>query len=478
MEKLRLSDNQRYFIKENGEPLIWLADTVWTMPQRLKWDDIDYYMRTRKSQGYTVLQIVALDPERDEEMRNPAGEKALIDDDATKPNEEYFKYLDWIIDKALEYGFYILLLPVWGQLVVGDSWGGETFEKTITKENAYFFGEWIGKRYQNKKHILWCLGGDRQPVHKGTSYKDVWRQMAEGLAKGVTGRDLKYNEESPYWEELLITYHTCYEMETGKCSTMSYWTDEEKWIRFIMLQSGHGLEIPNYDLVKTEYERDHVMPVWDGEPAYEMMPTSWPVVENFHNEWMVRKRAYWSLFAGAFGHTYGHASVWCSVSEKERDKMAKYTWYEALKSKGAGQMKVLRDFMEAMKLYECIPYQEAFVDEAGNENIDEHIQVCIHKDHKYLLAYCPYGQTFTINANILSSDSAYLWWFNPRNGECTANSVRIDNCRREVTLAAPSSGKEEDWVLILKAEDGEMPVKAKNYGDEEEKKQAKKVFGW
>ena len=94
MEKLKISKNQRYFETESGKPFVWIADTAWTIPQRMKWDDISYYMKKRKSQGFTVLQIVALDPERDLEMRNPAGEKALIDDDLTKPNEQYFKYLD------------------------------------------------------------------------------------------------------------------------------------------------------------------------------------------------------------------------------------------------------------------------------------------------------------------------------------------------------------------------------------------------
>ena len=64
MEKLRVSENGRYFVKADGTPFVWVADTTWTMPQRLKWDDAEYLMQVRKSQGFTVLQIVALDPER------------------------------------------------------------------------------------------------------------------------------------------------------------------------------------------------------------------------------------------------------------------------------------------------------------------------------------------------------------------------------------------------------------------------------
>ena len=53
----------------------------------------------------------------------------------------------------------------------------------------------------------------------------------------------------------MITYHSCHEMETGECSTMSYWTDEEAWISFIMLQSGHGLNIKNWEIVKPDRRR-------------------------------------------------------------------------------------------------------------------------------------------------------------------------------------------------------------------------------
>ena len=315
MEKLRISENRRYFVTADGKPFTWIADTDWTIPQRLKWDDVEYLMKKRKSQGFTVLQIVALDPERDMEMHSPSGEKALLNDDPDTPNERYFEYLDWILDKAESYGFYVLLLPVWGQLVVGSDWSGCTYEKTITEENAYRYGRWIGNRYREKNHILWCLGGDRQPIHDGVDYKNVWRRLAEGIAKGVLGQDLKYNQPDDAWKDVLMTYHACHEMQTGECSTMSYWTDEEAWIDFIMLQSGHGLTPKNYELVEKEYSRKKVMPVWDGEPAYEMMPTSWPITPETktHGSWMTRKRAYWSLFSGAFGYTYGHASVWCCV---------------------------------------------------------------------------------------------------------------------------------------------------------------------
>ena len=94
-------------------------------------------MNQRLVQGFTALQIVALDPERDVDMRDPAGNPALIDGDLGRPNPDYFAYLDGLLEMAEQMGLYVLLLPVWGQLVVGEDWGGRTYPRTVTADNAY-----------------------------------------------------------------------------------------------------------------------------------------------------------------------------------------------------------------------------------------------------------------------------------------------------------------------------------------------------
>ena len=493
MDQLRISDNHRYFIKEDGSRFVWLADTVWTMPQRLKWDDADYLMKIRKSQGFTVLQIVALDPERDQQMRTPAGEPALIQGDLNQPNEAYFSYLDQILDRAEAYGFHVLLLPVWGQLVVGDNWGGEIFEKTVTEDKAYAYGEWIGNRYKNRKNILWCLGGDRQPIHKGVDYKNVWRRLAEGLAKGVLNQNLSYNKDHEAWEKLPLTYHACHEMETGKCSTMSYWDDGEAWISFIMLQSGHGLAPKNYELVKKEYDRNsesdvnrnilvRTMPVWDGEPAYEEMPTTWPPSEGgFHGSWMVRKRAYWSLLSGSFGHTYGHASVWCSISEREKNEPGWFSggssWLEAIHSEGSRQMKYLRDFMEAVDLAELIPAQE-ILDAKVETDLNYHKQAAYIISQQLYCVYFPQKDTVTLKFSDKKKKPVQMAWWNPKTGQTFAEEACICSSKGLLTVETPDGEPEQDWILFL---GNQVPkVVSGIYLNEanDSTKEAKKVFDW
>ncbi|URZ17284.1 DUF4038 domain-containing protein [Clostridium felsineum] len=487
MDKLRISKNKRYLVNQNNKPFIWLADTDWTIAQRLKWDDVEYLMQKRKSQGFTVLQIVALDPEQDREMRNPVGEKALLNNSLDTPNEKYFQYLDWILDKAEEYGFYVLLLPVWGELVVGHNWMGEFSEKIITEQNAYEYGKWIGNRYKNRKNIIWCLGGDRQPIHLEVDYKKVWRNMAEGIAKGVLDKNLKYNKNSDAWKELLITYHPCHEAETGKCSTMSYWTDDDTWISFITIQSGHGVTPKNYELVKAEYCREKYMPVFDGEPAYEKMPTTWPAKpSDFHDECIIRKRAYWSLFAGSFGHTYGHASVWCMISDKEKDSLRKYSWFEALDHPGAWQIKILRDFLESRDLSQCIPAQEILIEQSkkSEDIIDEHIQACIETNGRFTCIYFPSGGEETINLSKFKKDNLQMWWFNPRDGKCySQENIILENPISlprvfNGKIVTPTCGYKQDWICIIENKDNDstIPGKAQFYGEMPIPPEVRKVF--
>lgn len=482
MDKLKISHNKRYFVTKDNRPFIWVADTAWTLPQRIKWDDAEYYMKKRKSQGFTVLQIVALDPERDVEIHNPVGDKALIDDDLSKPNEKYFEYLDWIINKAEEYGFYVLLLPVWGQMVVGENWMNQTFPKTVNEENAYEYGRYIGERYRNRNHILWCLGGDRQPIHKGIDYKNVWRRMAEGLAKGILNKNLEYNKNPEIWEELLITYHPCFEAETGECSTMSYWDDSESWISYIMVQSGHGISVKNYQIIEKEYNRKKTMPVWDGEPAYEKMPTTWPVVETFHEDWIVRKRAYWSLFAGSFGHTYGHASMWCSISERERNHLTQYSWIEALDHEGANQIKILRDFMESVNLEKCRPCQEVLMEQKDNEDVlDEHIQATFNEEELKMYIYFPSGGNEKIDLSGFNGNKVKMWWFLPKTGKFDIDNTMILKSDKAIRISTPTNGEGNDWICIIEVlkENEELPIKRKVYFSEEfPDNEPSKVFEW
>ena len=67
-----------------------------------------------------------------------------------------------------------------------------------------------------------------------------------------------------------------------------------------------------YDKTRADYDRVPVKPVLDGEPVYEDHPVAFDAQQPgpLDREPTCGAPLYWDLFSGAFGHTYGHHSVW------------------------------------------------------------------------------------------------------------------------------------------------------------------------
>ena len=173
--KLKVSDNKRFLIHEDGTPFFYLGDTGWELFHRLNKAETEKYLENRRAKGFTVIQAVALAELDGLNTPNAEGNKPLLDNDPLKPNEAYFAHVDWVIRKAQEKGICIGLLPTWGDKV-DKRWGVGPI--IFNKENAYKYGQWIGNRYKDYPNIIWINGGDREG---GGDNKPVWDALAEGI---------------------------------------------------------------------------------------------------------------------------------------------------------------------------------------------------------------------------------------------------------------------------------------------------------
>ncbi|MHC5539262.1 apiosidase-like domain-containing protein, partial [Singulisphaera rosea] len=171
----RVSDNHRDLIDQFGKPFFYLGDTAWELFHRLDRDEADFYLKTRASQGFTVIQAVVLAEFSGLDLPNAYGHVPLEGKDPTRPIEAYFQHVDHIVDRAEALGLVIGMLPTWG-----DKWNKKwgVGPEVFTPENAAVYGEFLGKRYKDKP-IVWILGGDR-PVDNDR-HKSIVRAMAVGL---------------------------------------------------------------------------------------------------------------------------------------------------------------------------------------------------------------------------------------------------------------------------------------------------------
>lgn len=425
MKRLQISANRRYLVFEDGHPFFWLGDTAWELFHRLREEEADFYLENRRAKGFTVIQAVALAEFDGLNTPNAYGEKPLIGNDPLHPNEAYFSYVDRLLARAAQKGLFIGFLPTWGDKLelLAHGKGPVIFNP----DNARQYGAWLGRRYRDCENLIWVNGGDRSG---GGNNGVIWHALAEGIK----------SEDSNH----LMTFHP---WGGGNGHSSSEWFHGSAWLDFNLAQSGHERrDLPNYELIASDYRRQPPKPCLDGEPRYEDHPVNWKPDElGYFNDYDVRQAAYWGLFAGAFGHTYGAHPVWQMCGERHQPiTFARRDWRQALDLPGAYQMGYARRLMESRPMLERVPDQ-SLVAEARLGG--EHIRAT--RGPGYAFVYLPTGGKVRVQTASFGGSQLRAWWFDPRLGKSTRLGILAQ--RPEMEFNAPSSGPQQDWVLVLDA---------------------------
>lgn len=422
MSKLQVSENRRFLCREDGSPFFWLGDTAWELFHRLDREAAEHYLRVRAEQGFTVIQAVALAELDGLNTPNPYGDLPLEGNDPARPNDAYFRHVDWVVDAAAARGLHLGLLPTWGDKV-NRKWG--VGPEVFTPENARAYGAFLGRRYRDKP-VVWINGGDRNP--EAEHHAPIFRALAAGLAEGDGGNPL-------------MTYHPM-----GGATSAAFFHDDP-WLDFNMLQSGHSRrDIDNYRMITADYARTPVKPCLDGEPCYEDHPVNWKDENGYFEAYDVRKAAYGALFAGAHGHTYGCQPVW-QMWEPGREKVShvRRSWREALSLPGATQMRHAKNLLLSRPFFDRVPDPSLLVSEAGTGT--EYVAATRASDGGYAFVYTASGRPVTVRLDRLSGDTINAAWYDPRTGASTP--IGAFTGRAEPEFIPPSRGDGSDWVLVL-----------------------------
>jgi hypothetical protein len=435
LPRLKVSDNHRFLVTEDGRPFFYLGDTAWELFHRANRVDAERYLRTRADQGFTVIQAVALAELDGLNVPNANGHTPLLGDDPARPDvkdgpaNDYWDHVDFIVERANALGLYVGFLPTWG-----DKWNKKwgVGPEVFTPQNAEAYGEWLGRRYRDAG-VIWILGGDR-PVESET-HEEINRAMARGLRRGDGGAHL-------------VTLHP-----TGGTGS-AQWFHDEAWLDFNMRQNGHAPEFTGrYDQTRADYDRAPAKPVLDGEPMYEDHPVSFDARKLGHSIAAdVRRPLYWDLFGGACGHTYGHHSVWQMwTTDREPVNSPLMPWTEALSQPGAVQMRHARALLESRPFLSRVPDAGIVVEDRVPTSVPGagryHFAATRDASGSYAMVYAPVGRSFKVRMEKIAGARVRAWWFNPRDGRATAIGVFSNEGERE--FSPPDKGEMLDWVLVL-----------------------------
>lgn len=432
---LRVSDNRRFLVDATGKPFFYLGDTAWELFHRLNRDEAERYLRDRAAKGFTVIQCVAIAELDGHTDPNPYGHLPLVDLDPARPatvegpQNDYWDHADFIVDRANSLGLTVGFLPTWGRYWHDDVRQGKPI---FDEHSAETYGEWLGKRYKDAG-LIWILGGDRHVENPAQAA--VIKAMARGLKNGDAGSHL-------------ITFHP-----RGGGTSAEYFHNDD-WLSFNMRQNGHGTEFTGrYDQTRADYDRTPIKPVLDGEPIYEDHPIAFNAKQLGHSiSADVRRPLYWDLFSGAFGHTYGHHSVW-QMWRPGRTPINNplLPWHEAINQPGALQMQHARWLLESRPILTRVPDDSVIVEDAVVTSVPGagryRFVATRDESRTYAMVYAPIGRPLTVRMDAIRGGPVIAWWFNPRDGQATMVGEFPNSGTR--IFVPPNPGELLDWILVL-----------------------------
>lgn len=431
---LQISENGHYFMDGKGNPFFWLGDTGWILFNKLTREEACHYLDVRTEQGFNIVQVMVIPTVT---TSNIYGDSALVNGNVSRPvvtegnsfenpeEYDYWDHIDYVIEEAAKRRIYVALVPVWGiNMRAG----------LVNVEQGRSIGQFVAKRYRDVTNIIWINGGDDY----GSDSTSVWNAIGESLRE--------------YDPNHLITFHPY-----GRTQS-SWWFHDTGWLDFNMFQSGHRRydqdDTPhnygedNWRYVQTDFNLLPTRPTLDGEPSYENIPQG--IHDLTQPRWKddaVRRYAYWSVFAGSAGHTYGHNSVFPFISPNDRFPGIdpQDYWTEGIKAPGAQQLIHLKNLMLSHPYFERIPDQSLVNDGCQGERYD---YIIATRGNTYAFLYTYNGKKIAVNMGKIEGKKVNASWYNPRNGE----TIKIGKFANTGVQEFDPPGKVEngnDWVLIL-----------------------------
>jgi len=463
--ELQASENGHTIEHADGTPFLWLGDTAWGMFQQLTREDVDLYLDDRKQLGFTVIQSVAFwYPHGGGMGRGPhnaanayghrpftgtdddpnTAEPLVVEGGSPESPNDYWDNADYVVEAVRKRGMYLALLPTWGRAYITLQFRG--VHQEFTAGEAKTFGAFLGARYRREPHIVWVLGGDARAHFKRndenqnpveSDNRHVFRAMAEGIAKGVTGQDLAWNSTDPAWDQLFMTYHP----DGDSAYNSSNWFHGDAWL------DANGVEVWRevdevYSTMLGDFElANPAKPSLFLEGSYEF--GSYRHVCGWVTPVRLRRQVYHTFFAGGAGHTYGAGPIW-AMRGTGGDYNCGYTWKQALAFPGAAQFaRVAKAFLLEHNWAEWIP--DGYVI-AGSVGEGDSLRTGVtNRSRNMALVYFSNNSQTTIKNTLVEPASAY--WIDPRNGQ----TVQADSFKRDETRDIRPPWGWEDALLVLRA---------------------------
>jgi hypothetical protein len=415
---VKVSENHRYLIDQNGRPFLIAGDSPQTILGRMTIEDAEFYFTNRQRYGVNALWVHVMCRENETchaDGTTPDGIVPFFGHDLSMPNPAYFERLDTMLKLAAEHGVTFFLTPA-------ETSGWLDALRTGGAEKAFAYGEYLGHRYENFPNIVWMHGNDFQTWQDP---KDD--ELVLAVARGIASKDHNH-------------IHT-----TELNYTDSISSDDSRWDAMTQL-NGVYTYYPSYAGVLREYNQKDIKPIFLEETNYEFEHGEAGSPLN------LRRQEYWAMLSGAAGQLYGSLITWTLPSD----------WKLMLDTPGIAHFAHMRRFFAEHDWQDLAPDQEHRTGIAGYGisspagagliTKDTYSTAARTADGRLAIAYLPNYREISVDLSRLAGP-VRAHWYDPTNGRhLQISETPFPNIGTK-NFAPPgkNSGGDEDWVLELEA---------------------------
>ena len=413
---LHVEAGKRYLVDAAGTPFLMLGDSPWSLIVQLTREEVDQYLDDRRARGFNTLLVNLIEHHfSNNPPKNAYGNGPfLTPGDFSTPNELYFAHADWVIQRAADKGFLLLLVPSYlGYNGGNEGWYSEMVANGSTKLREY--GRYLGRRYSGFSNILWTHGGDYNPPNKA-----LIREIAAGI------RDFDTRS--------LMSAHCAPETAAA-----DYW-GSESWLQVNNVYTYNAV----YSASLTQYARADAKPFFFLEGRYENEA-------NEGTEQRVRVQAYHALLSGAAGQVFGNNPIWHFNGPGLYP--TSLTWQQALNGRGSQSMSHVRTLFAPRSWWTLQPDASNTTLTAGLSSGQDRAVAARASDRSFAIAYMPSVRTVTMNLSQLAGPNVNARWYDPANGSYTAVTGSPFPAAGSQTFrpAGNNTSNFGDWALVLES---------------------------
>ena len=301
--------------------------------------EADRYLQNRADKGFTVIQAVALAEFDGLHEPNAYGHKPLLDDDPTRPDvkegpdNDYWDHVDTIVKKANDLGLTIGFLRRGATSGTRAPARGRRFSRRRTRRFTASGSDGATRTRASCGFSAATAGSKR---HASRNHPRDGARLAQGRWGYAP------HQPAPEWRRGIGG-------EFSQRAVAGFQHAAERARSRI-----HGPLRSHAAGLRSRAPKPNL----DAEPIYEDHPVSFKREEiRALGRGGCAARSLLGLVGGAFGHTYGHHSVWQFFDAAKRGGVNNplLSWTAAIDQPGAAQMQHARHLLESRPFLTRIP---------------------------------------------------------------------------------------------------------------------------